>query len=219
MNVKKLKSWIQKSVWKENAICVPTKILNANMKDALSTDRVIAKLYGSKLILSMLEQLDDPLFVEYHRPFTSALADLLLYSLNGCIDASLQDIREGLGPSLQPHEVSTSHENTKFMKMLNLSTDPNAKKEIEWINERMKNKQSWLYKLRDNRNKSAHRDPIGWMFQRTIGSNEDVSMPGLVDSDKDFHSYFKETFQLVKGHCLEVRKRYGKYQPYPFLDF
>lgn len=200
---------------KRNSIHVSTKIVGANMKDAPTTDRVIAKLYSSMLILNILEQLTDPLFVEQHRPFTSALADLLLYTLNGCIDASLQDIREGLGLTLQPHEVSTTRKDNKFMMMLNSSTDPRAKQEITWINDRMNNKQSWYYTLRSYRNRSTHQNPIAWLFFR----GGPVAMPGLACSDKDFHSYFKETFELVKQHCREVRKRYGKYQPYPFLDF
>ncbi len=183
------------------------------MKDVPTSDRVIAKLYSSKLILSMLEQLTDPLFVEQHRPFTSALADLLLYTLNGCIDASLQDIREGLGLTLKPHQVCI-RPNSKFMNKLTSSVDPRAKTEVEWINEMNRNEQSWLYKLRRYRNRSAHQDPIGWAFYRV-----EIKMPGLAGSDKDFHYYFGETFELVKRHCREIRGRYGKYQSYPFLDF
>jgi len=139
------------------------------------------------------------------------LADLLLYTLNGCIDALLQDLRESLNLPLKPHEVSI-RDGSKFMRELTLSTDPRAQIEIEWIKKMRDNGQSWLCKLRRYRNRSAHRDPIGGAFQRP------VKMPGLVGSDKDFHSYFKETYVRVIRHCREVRERYGKYQPCSILD-
>lgn len=197
---------------KSDSIRLSQKYLEINIKDAPTSDRVILKIYSSKLILNLLEQMMDPLFVEEHRPFTSALIDLLLYTLNGCIDASLQDIREGLGLTIKPYEVRISR-NSKFMKELKSSMDPRAKKDVTWIHEMQTNVESWLYKLRSYRNRSTHQDPIGWALFRPI------KMPGLVNSDKDFHSYFRESFELVKQHCCEIRKRYGKYESYPFLDF
>jgi hypothetical protein len=170
---------------KQKLIIIPKLFVEELTVADITTDRVITKLYSSKLIMSILEQFTDPLFVERHRPIILSLVDILLFTLNGCIDASLQDIREGLELNIEPRDVRIG-KNSKFMESLNKSDDCRAKKELLWINEMKNNKDSWLYKLRNYRNISTHQVPIGWIFTRPI-----PTMPKLAGNDRFSHLFYR----------------------------